>query len=281
MLRRFFNSLRWPQVVIRGSHPDWLSALGPQAPVWQRLEHYSVVHATKLGLPPTWRKRFVIPMFAHHTRSMPRPCWALIPSPAAIGTFEDKDHFARYAREQGLDAYLPEHSEIASPRFPAVLKRTNLNAGDGIAVVDTEAELAQRLREAPWAGHPVVLQELIVGDAEEVAHLVCVAGRILWWAAFTYPLQSGREIRKVSQTREMRRNELSTDDLALFERFLLPVAFDGPAAVNYKRRADGRVVIFEINARFGGSLMRPQHLDDLEAALRVVLAEAKWHTGAG
>jgi carbamoylphosphate synthase large subunit len=212
---------------------------------------------------------------------MPRPCWALIPSPAAIKTFKDKAFFARYATEQGLGPYLPAHYDVTAPRFPAVLKRTNLNAGDGIAIVETEAELAERLSEDPWAGNPVVLQEVIAGDAEEVAHLVCVDGRILWWAGFAYPLNSPREIRKVSQTSEMVRVTLSEEDIAVFERFLMPVAFDGPAAVNYKRREDGRIAIFEFNARFGGSLMRPQHIDDLEGALRVVLAEAKWHEAVG
>ncbi|HWA20300.1 MAG TPA: hypothetical protein VG757_15040 [Devosia sp.] len=280
MLRHLLDSLSRPQVVIRGSNPDWLRALGPGAAVWRRLGPYSVVHATKLGVPPTWRKRFVIPLFEHHTRTMPRPCWALIPSPEAIHVFKEKDGFLDYAKAQGLADYLPEHYEIAAPRFPAVLKRTNLNAGDGIVVVESAEELARRLGEKPWADNPVLLQEVILGEAEEVAHLVCVGGRIRWWAAFAYPLESPREIRKVSQTSEMVRVGLGAEDIAVFERFLLPVGFDGPAAVNYKRRADGRVAIFEFNARFGGSLMRPQHIDDLEAALRVVLAEAKWQEAA-
>jgi carbamoylphosphate synthase large subunit len=66
----------------------------------------------------------------------------------------------------------------------------------------------------------------------------------------------------------------SPDDIASFERLLLPLGYDGPATVDYRRRPDGRLAVFEINPRFGGSLMRPAHEDDLVMSLRTVLDNA-------
>ena len=40
------------------------------------------------------------------------------------------------------------------------MKRTDLNTGRGVVVVQSAAELAARLAEPIWRGQPVVLQEL-------------------------------------------------------------------------------------------------------------------------
>lgn len=63
------------------------------------------------------------------------------------------------------------------------------------------------------------------------------------------------------------------DTLALFERFLRPIRYDGPANIDTRRGADGTVWVLEINPRLGGSLMRPEKVEDL-AALAALVANA-------
>ena len=58
-------------------------------------------------------------------------------------------------------------------------------------------------------------------------------------------------------------------------RFLEPTGFSGPCNVNFKRADDGRIVVFEINPRFGGSLMRPANRGDLAETLAVIVARAR------
>lgn len=61
----------------------------------------------------------------------------------------------------------------------------------------------------------------------------------------------------------------------MFERFLAPLDYQGPANIDFRRRADGRLALLEINPRLGGSLMRPEFAADLDAALGIIVREAQ------
>ena len=69
-------------------------------------------------------------------------------------------------------------------------------------------------------------------------------------------------------------SEISSDELELFERILRPLAFSGPANIDFRRRPDGSIAMLEINPRFGLSLLRPEHVVDLRAAVGAILAHA-------
>lgn len=267
------------EVFVHGRHTRrWMAALGPRGSVWSTLSDTRTVRRPRGWRRAAGRRRVVIPLLETHIASAPRPCWALIPSRHALETLADKARFARYAREQGLDASIPETLDPATAsRFPAVLKRTDLNAGDGVVVVGSAAELASRRAAEPWCGRPILLQALIEGSVEYVAHVVGVDGRIVWHCSYAYPLATARTIRRPAERVEILPSRLSASDLALFERFLRPLRFDGPASVDFKRRADGSIVVLEINPRLGGSLMRPELVADLADALRAILAHASWH----
>jgi carbamoylphosphate synthase large subunit len=249
-----------------------MTALDPSGEVWKHLpRHY-------WGAP----KRIVLPLLEPHVASMPPDCWALIPDATALATFADKQAFARYAARQGLRAFVPKTLDPAAPVFPLVLKRLNLNAGSGIAVVNSQAELDEHLTRAPWAGQKVMLQNLVPSRTDYVTHLVATGGHIVWHQTYVYDLDGPRVIRggKISQQPPPRRVATSAADLAVFERFLLPLSYDGPANIDYRRRRDGSLAIFEINPRLGGSLMRPENVRDLAGALTAISRHAKWREPA-
>ena len=62
---------------------------------------------------------------------------------------------------------------------------------------------------------------------------------------------------------------------AQIERLLVPLDYRGPCVANYKLAADGTARIFEINPRFGGSLLRRPQVDLLREALGHLLAAAR------
>ncbi len=62
--------------------------------------------------------------------------------------------------------------------------------------------------------------------------------------------------------------------LRQIEAVLLPLAFSGLCNVDYKLSADGRMQIFEINPRLGGTLMLPAQAMELRAALACIIEHA-------
>lgn len=260
-------------LIVGNNGPSWAAALGPDAPVWRQLR----LRATERPLRAGQLRRIVsIPLLEAHVPAVAPGTSTLLPPPEAMRVFADKGRFARYAAEQGLDAFVP--ATYASPdaaRFPAVLKRCDLNAGNGVVVVASADELASRLTEAPWAGHAVLLQDCIEATVEYVAHLVRAGGRIVWSRAYAYPLAHARVVRGPVEGVAIEPAHLSAADLAVFERFLAPLAYQGPANIDFRRRADGRLAILEINPRLGGSLMRPEFSADLEAVLGIIVREAQ------
>ena len=66
-------------------------------------------------------------------------------------------------------------------------------------------------------------------------------------------------------------------DVSAVEALLRPLDYDGPVNVDFKRRADGRICILEVNPRLGGSLMRPENARDLRAALREIVSHGVLH----
>ena len=55
---------------------------------------------------------------------------------------------------------------------------------------------------------------------------------------------------------------------------LRPLAFSGPCNADYRLTVDGRLQIFEIDPRLGGTLMLPSQSDQLRAALACIIEHA-------
>ena len=58
------------------------------------------------------------------------------------------------------------------------------------------------------------------------------------------------------------------------ERILVPLRYAGPCIANYKIAPDGSVRFFEINPRFGGSLLQPRQRAELRQALNCIFENA-------
>jgi carbamoylphosphate synthase large subunit len=210
-----------------------------------------------------------------HARNRPQRHRALAPDRGAIDTLADKAAFARYAEANGLAALCPKtHDTPESAVFPCVLKRVDLNAGQGVTLVGSREELEQRLSEDTWRGHPTVLQALAPGFEEYVTHCVCRKGRVLWHCSFVYGMEANDAMRTPANVGSIRATMASRELVASFEAFLTPLAYDGPCNIDYKIAPDGKPVVLEINPRLGGSLMRPENVELLARALSEIIDAA-------
>lgn len=275
-------------VVIWGVHSaDWMTALAQEAPVWKALpEVVAVLHrgppAERVPRRHTrGRRTVVIPLMEAHIAQRPKHYAALVPTREALAILADKTRFANYVRARSLAHLCPTtYASIETATFPCVIKRLDLNTGEGVEVAATPVRAQELLANAPFAGHPFVLQERVSFETEYVVHCVCRRGRILWHAAYAYDFPE-QQIRKAGAHCTIRRTTVPESLLGELESILLPLEYSGPCNVDFILDADGRLKIFEINPRLGGSLMRPENLPDLTACLAAIIATATGESATG
>ncbi len=265
------------RVVIFGKHSaGWMEALNPSAFVWrgicdnvQFLESIEDLELLRCSLQKD--ERFVvIPLLESHIKLCTSDFPALVPSPTALEILEDKAKFFHYCLRHALDVFCPRHFEsIDALEFPVVLKRTNLNATGGITVAHSPEELRVLLAQRPWVGHSYVLQEYIEGSEEFVSHLICENGRVLWDHTVRY---GGVGEQRIVRPKPVLDSFRTSDKLLrIFEKILLPLNFSGPCNIDYKIDPLGRLRIFEVNPRLGGSLMRYDKVEVLRSALDCIV----------
>jgi hypothetical protein len=278
-MRIWNQSRQRVRLVVFGRHsPDWMEALAPQAPLWKELpDVQEVVQVAEAGhrIPYQWRwgrPTVVLPLMEDHVATCPRQYRALVPSAEALRILRDKAGFARYARQNGLASYTPTvFRSLEEATFPCVVKRTDLNSGQGVEIARSRAHAEALLSRHPFAGKPYIVQSLVVHSGEYVAHCVCKDGNIVWHRVMAYPHDGVAAIRRTGAPRR----ELSPlPQIAELEAFLKPLAYSGPCNIDYTIGDDGHVVVFEINPRLGGSLMRPEHVADLRDCLSCIVRHA-------
>ena len=264
------------RILIYGIHSqDWMQALRFDSPLWLELGFINevlIVPDTKgIVIPEPFYKKsrtVVIPLMESHIRNCPKGFYSLIPAPLALEILSEKGQFAKYMQTIGMSALCPEtYTSVESAKYPCVLKRVDLNAGRGIVVVQTAQELDLYLKHDWWLGHKLVLQSFAAGLKELVTHCICKNGHILWQVTFEYELFSTQQIRTAESIKVIRPYLLDPESIMQLSRCLIPLSYSGPCNIDYKRLADGRLQIFEINPRLGGSLMLPEYSAYLKAAL--------------
>jgi len=268
-------------VVIWGVHSlDWMTALHPSAPVWKKIPQVGgVVHRSPLRPDVSLgarlgRRTVVIPLMEEHIAQRPARHAALVPTPEVLAILRDKGRFADYVRERGLSHLCPAtYASIEEAKFPCVIKRTDLNSGHGVEMAASLEQARGVLENDPFAGCECVVQAMTAFEVEYTIHCVCRKGRIVWHAAYAFDFPE-QQIRKVGARYTIRRATMSGRALEDLEALLLPLEYSGPCNVDCTLGADGGLVIFEINPRMGGSLMRPENTNDLAACLSVIIAEA-------
>jgi len=222
------------------------------------------------------RQSLVIPLKKRALQRFPRLYWSLAPNRFALDTCGDKIRFQRFMVRAGFADLMPESwGRNATPRFPCVVKRNNKEGGAGVKVVRSAEELAATLAVRPFKGRrPVIFQELIEGLVDYATHCVAVDGRIVWHVSYAYDIDPVTRVQTTDVHAHRRRIEAPAAALARFEQVLAALRYSGPASFDWRPRRDG-VVLFEINPRFGGSMMLDINRDDLRGALTALVQHAR------
>jgi len=220
-------------------------------------------------------RRIVIPSKTSHARRRPRGWRALCPDEDSIHALGNKRRFAAYMAANGLGDYCPAtYASIDDAVYPCILKRLDRSASWGVAVVHSRAELEAQLRSPVYRGYPYTLQALVPGSTEHATYCVCKDGAILWHCTFLTEVAHADTIK--SEDSVLRRWKIATPEpiVRQIETVLAPLAYSGPCNLDYKLGDDGKIRVFEVNPRLGGSLMMPQYGEELRQALACIVANA-------
>lgn len=256
---------------------DWLPAL-TASETWCSVPSIGEVVLKLDDSPPVLgalpraaaRRTVVLPLRENAIEAC--PCGlGLYPSRAAVAILRDKRRFADYVAAHGLSHLCPvNYARREDIVLPCIVKST-YDQRRAIVVRSLEA-LDRVLAGGPLLPSWLTFQEFIAGATEYTLHAIVRHGRPVWSAAFRF--EKNGDARVGVEFKTMAPCEPPPAVLEALERLLRPLDYDGPCNMDYTLRPTGEIAVFEINARFGGTLFLPQNRAFLTAALTELLAEA-------
>jgi hypothetical protein len=277
------SSLNNIRVVIFGeATPNTIHVLGPDSSIWKEMDYVKEVlmipHCPSIPpheFPVSPLKTVFIPLFEKDAITPPMNFYSLYPSHKNLSVLSNKKNFYSHMKHLGFAHLCPEHYEIKSPiKFPCVLKRVDLKGSDGVQFVASREQLSCLMESTAWRGHSVVLQKFIEGKKDYVSHLICRDGKIIWHTSFEYGLCEQNPIRSLTNMEYLRLYTPERNILLQFEACLIQLGYSGPCNIDYKLTEDGKLKIFEINPRLGGSLLLPECKNYLKEAIKNLILGA-------
>ena len=267
------------RVILYGvPYGDWNATLADPK-LWRDLKVVSELRRVPgfpCLLPRSTERTVLIPMKASHTVDALRRYRTLIPDQRSALVLANKSTFQAYMVENGLMAYVP--ATYASPDeavFPCVVKRLDLSASVGVEVALSRTHLEKILQSGLFSGQPSLLQALVPGTLEYATFCVCDGGRVIWDATFVSTMGGPAMIKNEENGKDRRIVSTPPEVLKQIETVLAPLKYRGPCVIDYKITHDGRVQIFEINPRLGGTLLLKANAGLLREALGHILAAAR------
>ena len=211
-------------------------------------------------------------IFAEHRHEWERKYATriLVSDPATIEIADDKYATARFLESHGLDmplSVLPEDRAaldnlIATVGFPLIVKPRRGARAVGVSLVHNHAELEQALHGRTG----LVVQQLAGPDDQEFT-----AGVLFFEDEVKASIVLRRDLRDGNTYRAFVGDYPECDEyVRAVARALKPY---GPANFQFRKAADGRCRLFEINARFSGTTpMRALvGFNEVDLALRYLL----------
>lgn len=174
-------------------------------------------------------------------------CQIIVSSPSTIEIANDKYLTAQFLMENGFSfprSCLPESWETQKPHFtfPLIVKPRDGARSIGVHKVTTENELKNALATTKFA----VIQEYIPDDkGEYTAGVICLEGEVLGSIVLKRDLKDGNTYRAYSDSFPELNNQV-----AQVAKKLNPF---GPCNFQFRIGDNGKIKIFEINARFSGT----------------------------
>jgi hypothetical protein len=171
------------------------------------------------------------------------------PSAGTSALCHDKLALARFLIAEGFAAFTPP-LRSPGPPYPYVWKRRQGASGRDCHVVGgPDAERGLDLADEAWFA-----QSLAVGEMEYAVHVLRAGGEIRYISTVTYEMAAPALVRGERASPHKTLFQRGSPHQDLFGDILGKLDYDGVACFNFKL-VDGAPRIFEINPRFGGSLV--------------------------
>ena len=169
----------------------------------------------------------------------------------------DKVNFVEFMMDNNLNNYIPKVYSTYKKNYyngnaPFIFKLAMTATGDGSFICHNSSYL-NAIRKMNKNKH-YIIQEYISGKEEYSSHLFINNGKILW--SRCYKLTSNDDY-FIQKGRMKSYEKINDFDYSVFETIFSIVNYTGFACIDYKIK-DGVIKIFEINPRFGGSLLNDE-----------------------
>jgi carbamoylphosphate synthase large subunit len=270
-------------VIIFGRHTDdWMSALHPNALVWKKLTNIKSVRLfTSVNeIPKTSNQRasntVIIPLMETHLFEMPVDFNSLTSTPELVKLMRDKLLLTEELISSNFDQFVPKTwTNPADSTFPCILKRRDLNGGQGIRILRSVLDLQEALTEFEFQGTQYFFQELVSANEEYVCHLVAMKGEILFSNYFGYGMPHPDVVRRRGGQTTFTNlgSNLDYKVSSVFKNIINHLNYSGPCNIDFKL-INGLPKIFEINPRLGGSLMVAENIPTLTSVLKTIIQRA-------
>ncbi|MFN3293156.1 MAG: hypothetical protein ACK4S2_04755 [Gemmobacter sp.] len=248
-----------PLAVVFGEKPEWRRSLTTElsGPVWRcgmaPFRPEAGPPAADLLVPLSLEDQYAVECWRDRGAAVP----ALICPAAVRDLCHDKLAFARRLAAAGLGHLCPpilDRLPQGAAGWPVVLKLRQDAWGANTHILHDPSEAAPHaaaLDDPAW-----FLQAHVAGNLEWTTHVLMCAGRPAWMRSVCYDMGAEDAVKgKAPGARILRWTEgapCPDDCLRVLDAVDLR---DGLSRLNYKITADGNPLFFEVNPRFGGSLV--------------------------
>jgi carbamoylphosphate synthase large subunit len=264
----------------KGLWSSWKDALGAESDFWKGFSSIEkVIEVDDIDFPledvcKNYNRVVLIPLSVQDNFNHPKGCLTLVSSHDTLNTFNNKELFYKFLERNGLKEYFPKLLNITSntPEFPFIMKRLDLYAGVGIALIWDQERYQWALNNHRFKDQEYLVQEYIEGDVEYVTQVMCKDGEILWNVTFEGPVPKDGKV-NMGPFAENKIVTMEPEVLDVFRKIFNLANYSGPANVNFKLR-DGKPIIFESNPRFGGSMFLPMFRPQLKQSITALLNNA-------
>lgn len=172
-----------------------------------------------------------------------------IPPLAALNICNDKMQFNNFVIDMGYASLIPKLNDGLA--YPYILKKRIDENGSRTRIIHNAAE------EKPFhrfiASDHYYRQECVAGCDEFTTHILIVGGQVVFHRTFQFTFGEHLFVKGVGCKPAKRKISRSCPYMGVFTEILNQLEFEGLCCFNYKV-ADGKLKIFEVNPRYGGSL---------------------------
>jgi len=210
-----------------------------------------------------WHQNYVIPLnegFLYELRQANITC--MMPQTDIVNIFCDKSRFLFYVVMNHLEAYYPKSYINPHPHEnKLVIVKPHWGGNSQGCYTANLKDLGAEVFKKNIA------QDYIKASREYAGYGVAKHGKIIY--SFAYIRDYGDKVYikgDASDNTTQHRIEMDPNHKVILEKFLMPVKFTGAFCADYKI-FNNQLIVFEINARLGGSLAAPYNRNDAAAII--------------